>query len=906
MQHGILSARGVSRWAAGLGLLFLVASTATGAGRAVDDLGKPRPDASRIWTIVVYLCGDNNLENELLTDMNEFERAMPDKGVDVIVLMDRSKEFTKADGDWTGGRVYRLRADKNLKELHSEMLADCGEVNMGEAKTLSKFVGAALRAFPAKHYALVMSDHGAGWPDNCNDHDAPGAKDNYDELTLPETVGGLSAGLKGASVKKLDLLAFDMCLMSQLEVAVACGGLADVMLACESLGPGFGIPFEDVLGEFATESDVRKLATKLVDRFGASCKRHGDRLRQLSAVELDKIPPVRDALNAAAEKLLTIADDQWAAISRSLFFSETYNGRVEYRHGPHAKACFDMVDILSRCQANCKAFPAKAELAALKAAVKQCLLASYRGSGRQLSCGLSVYAPVRADNMKPIYADQAGTKDWAWRRLLQKLHALQKTHGKKPKIIAGKVLGPDNQPAKAIVPMTGGYCTFDLEGANVLWLTLDFSYRLKDGSFAVLFKTFHVAPGLGRRKEETASALIDLLVPVYPDGKTKLGQELGGLQFSLWADGKLIPATVEVIDPEKPDVATVYAELVDGAGKGKNVPIEIQFNTNDWRVKSVIGHFPRPGGGRSTSNIILKAPAKVVALLETETPDGKVRNLGTGEFTWGKGPELVMRQAPPGQHALFVKAEAIGGLSSYKGIPYRVEPNKQLDAYLKSGDKLTAKRLHGSWVMQDLGVDPKTKAGRFSPAGVTVTLKPSPKDARDMLYTAKIEGETIEGIARFDSRGLPMLSFFVKNDQGQLVRVKAYVAVADKSKGCSVVILKNIGIEEDAADIQRMVRPDDVDKVDNTFGKKGDNGGDGILVGTWKNSDGVVLKCDRTRFAMYVDGELDDRGTYKIVGGKIYVVSASGEKETVNFTLVGGTLTIVDSDGVKTVLQRAK
>jgi len=68
-------------------------------------------------------------------------------------------------------------------------------------------------------------------------------------------------------------------------------------------------------------------------------------------------------------------------------------------------------------------------------------------------------------------------------------------------------------------------------------------------------------------------------------------------------------------------------------------------------------------------------------------------------------------------------------------------------AIYKSGDKLTAKKLYGSWVMQDMGVDPKTKSGRFAPAGVTVTLKPNPKKPRDMLYSAKIAGETIEGIA---------------------------------------------------------------------------------------------------------------------------------------------------------------
>ncbi len=43
------------------------------------------------WTIMVYMCGDNNLEPYALSDMNELEAASTAANIiDIIVLMDRS------------------------------------------------------------------------------------------------------------------------------------------------------------------------------------------------------------------------------------------------------------------------------------------------------------------------------------------------------------------------------------------------------------------------------------------------------------------------------------------------------------------------------------------------------------------------------------------------------------------------------------------------------------------------------------------------------------------------------------------------------------------------------------------------------------------------------------------------
>ena len=46
------------------------------------------------WTLMVYMCGDNNLETAAIMDMLEMEQSIPE-GVEVLVLLDRSKGYTQ-------------------------------------------------------------------------------------------------------------------------------------------------------------------------------------------------------------------------------------------------------------------------------------------------------------------------------------------------------------------------------------------------------------------------------------------------------------------------------------------------------------------------------------------------------------------------------------------------------------------------------------------------------------------------------------------------------------------------------------------------------------------------------------------------------------------------------------------
>jgi len=104
----------------------------------------------RELTLMVYLDGDNNLEEFAIDDFNEMEAVnLADTGIDIIVLADRVPDEDTSNGNWTNTRLYKINYDTNGYDstIISERLSGMGltttgneELNMGDEATLSNFI----------------------------------------------------------------------------------------------------------------------------------------------------------------------------------------------------------------------------------------------------------------------------------------------------------------------------------------------------------------------------------------------------------------------------------------------------------------------------------------------------------------------------------------------------------------------------------------------------------------------------------------------------------------------------------------------------------------------------------------------------------------------------------------------
>jgi hypothetical protein len=171
-------------------------------------------DEESEWLVMLYQNADDEvLEGDIFTDLNEAELVGSTDKVTIVSQFDRYDGAFDGDGDWTGAKRFLVTQDDDLGALNSEEVEDLDELDSGAPETLTDFVVWAINNYPAKKYALILSDHGAGWMGGWND-DAP---NEGSALSVDEIDQALGAALAETGVDRFEFIGFDACLMSQVE-----------------------------------------------------------------------------------------------------------------------------------------------------------------------------------------------------------------------------------------------------------------------------------------------------------------------------------------------------------------------------------------------------------------------------------------------------------------------------------------------------------------------------------------------------------------------------------------------------------------------------------------------------------------------------------------------------------------
>jgi hypothetical protein len=71
----------------------------------------PNPRTPKMWTVLVYQAGDNDLEDALIKDFNEMERVGSDDNINIVALLDRSPRYDTSNGNWSTTRRYYITRD---------------------------------------------------------------------------------------------------------------------------------------------------------------------------------------------------------------------------------------------------------------------------------------------------------------------------------------------------------------------------------------------------------------------------------------------------------------------------------------------------------------------------------------------------------------------------------------------------------------------------------------------------------------------------------------------------------------------------------------------------------------------------------------------------------------------------
>ena len=222
--------------------------------------------SSPVWTVMVYMAGDNNLSTDLLKDLGEMEAVGSTDKVKVVVQIDTFGGTTKR---------YLVKKGRSL------LLEDLGEQNMADHKTIRDFIQWAAGRYPASRYALILSSHGDGLAKRIPYHPAERTQgrilqDDTDTDRLPGAPCCLSNTVVREAIEEtgiyFDLLGFDASMMGQIETAYEFKNLADILVFSQEIGEANGWDYTAILRALKSDPVLMRgeeLADVIVESYKA-------------------------------------------------------------------------------------------------------------------------------------------------------------------------------------------------------------------------------------------------------------------------------------------------------------------------------------------------------------------------------------------------------------------------------------------------------------------------------------------------------------------------------------------------------------------------------------------------------------------------------------------------------------
>ncbi|MCK5600077.1 hypothetical protein KAI78_10675 [bacterium] len=203
------------------------------------------------WTVMIYLNGDNNLEEYAITDFMEISSAIgTSPNVNIVCQFDRHPGYDNAYGDWSDARRFYMTTD--MTPSPENAILSLGEVNMGSPAVLSDFIKWSVSSFPADNYALILWDHGNSWY-RFSGSDLSIDETNSDSLSI---AGGEMRQALSDSGIILSLLGIDACISSTMTLASEVNGYAGFIAANEDYLSSYGWNYSPVINAVFDEDGV--------------------------------------------------------------------------------------------------------------------------------------------------------------------------------------------------------------------------------------------------------------------------------------------------------------------------------------------------------------------------------------------------------------------------------------------------------------------------------------------------------------------------------------------------------------------------------------------------------------------------------------------------------------------------
>jgi hypothetical protein len=349
------------------------------------------------WTIMDFINGKNNLEPYALKDMNEMEQVGSTDKVNIVTETGLVSGY--GDMPWTGTNRFLIKKDNDTNTVTSPVVQSMGKVDMGDYKSVIDFVNWAKQNYPAKHYMLIIWNHGSGWDKSLPPAATKGI--SYDDET-GNNINTPQMGLILKQVGGVDVYGSDACLMQMAEVDYELKDNVTYIVGSEETEPGDGYTYNDLLGPLAANpamspEDLGKLA---VDAYANHYQQEGNQGSTQSLVKTSALPQFLTLMNNFASAMMKAGDKATVktAISNAQSFAVSDNHDI-----------WHFADLMSNTSKNAAV---KTAANALKSYISGTLILNNRPVGDYANAhGIAAYMPS--------YGFESSYNDLAWAKASQ-------------------------------------------------------------------------------------------------------------------------------------------------------------------------------------------------------------------------------------------------------------------------------------------------------------------------------------------------------------------------------------------------------------------------------------------------------------------------------------------------------
>lgn len=352
-------------------VVFVLTASLTGSAFAA-----PVPQAK--WTVMVYISGDNNLEDYVVKDI-ELELAPVGSSADVqvVALADRGPGYDTSYGDWQTTKLFHVT--QGMTAAPENAVADWGERNLGDPQTLIDFVTWTKANHPADHYALVFWGHGWNWhPGYVMLDDTSADTLDYEEMkaALP-------------SIGFMDVVGYDGCNMASIEIMDLWNGYATAITGSQEYVGWEGLQYELALAQLTSNPNMT------ADQVAVAFSQSATADKTWAALAVD-----------SRFTTLKTAVDQWAiALNSGLAanrkkYDRAFGATQTFWQAPMDKDLYDMAFEISRLVSDANI---RSKSQAVMTAMNNVVLHQYHTNAYADTHGITIYHISKAGEKDSNY-----------------------------------------------------------------------------------------------------------------------------------------------------------------------------------------------------------------------------------------------------------------------------------------------------------------------------------------------------------------------------------------------------------------------------------------------------------------------------------------------------------------------